>query len=106
MRTRSIELHHAIAPLTPEWDELVDRVGAGPFSRPGWFEAWWQAFGRGRLEVVTLRRQGELAAVLPLLRRHGTRRSLTNWHTPEFEPPALDPPARAALLRGVLEHTR
>src|SRR5215212_814274 len=106
MRTRSIELHEAIAPLAPEWEELADRTGTGPFSRPGWFEAWWEAFGRGRLEIATLRRHGELAAVLPLVRRHGTRRSLTNWHTPEFEIPALDPPARATLLREVLEHAR
>jgi CelD/BcsL family acetyltransferase involved in cellulose biosynthesis len=106
MTTRSIELHDAIAPLAPEWDELVDRAGAGPFSRPGWFEAWWQSFGRGRLEIATLRRDGELAAVLPLARRHGMRKTLTNWHTPEFEVPALDPPARTGLLRSVLQRTR
>src|SRR5215218_6273500 len=94
MRTRTIELHDAFAPLAAEWEELVDRTGAGPFSRPGWFEAFWEAFGHGRLEIAVLRRHGELAAVLPLVRRHGTRRSLTNWHTPEFEIPALDPPAR------------
>lgn len=106
MRAPSIEWHDAIEPLAPEWEELVDRAGTGPFSRPGWFEAWWHAFGRGRLEIAAFRRQGELAAVLPLSRRHGMRRSLTNWHTPEFEVPAVDAPARAALLRGVLEHTR
>jgi CelD/BcsL family acetyltransferase involved in cellulose biosynthesis len=34
------------------------------------------------------------------------RKSLTNWHTPEFEVPALDPPARVGLLRSVLQSTR
>ena len=106
MLATSIEWHDAIAPLAAEWDRLVDQAAAGPFSRPGWFEAWWHAFGRGRLEIATLRRDGELVAVLPLARRHGVRKSLTNWHTPEFEVPAIDAPARAALLRGVLEHTR
>jgi CelD/BcsL family acetyltransferase involved in cellulose biosynthesis len=101
-----IELHDAIAPLAPEWDALVDRAGTGPFSRPGWFEAWWHAFGRGRLEVVALRRGGELAAVLPLHRRRGTRRSLTNWHTPELAVPALDARARAELFGCVLRRSR
>ena len=106
MRTASIELHDAIGPLAAEWEELVERAGTGPFSRPGWFDAWWQAFGRGRLEVVALRRHGELAAVLPLLRRRGMRRSLTNWHTPEFEVPAVDTDARATLFRRLLAETR
>jgi CelD/BcsL family acetyltransferase involved in cellulose biosynthesis len=102
----SMECHDAIAPLAPEWDQLVERAGTGPFSRPGWFEAWWRAFGSGRLEIAALRRDGELSAVLPLLRRRGLRRSLTNWHTPEFEVPAVDAPARAALFGRVLRHTR
>jgi CelD/BcsL family acetyltransferase involved in cellulose biosynthesis len=106
MRALSLELHDAIAPLAPEWDQLVERAETGPFSRPGWFEAWWHAFGAGRLEIATLRQDGELAAVLPLLRRLGTRRSLTNWHTPEFEVPAVDAAARAALFGRVLRRTR
>jgi CelD/BcsL family acetyltransferase involved in cellulose biosynthesis len=102
----SIELHDAIGPLAPAWDALVDRAGTGPFSRPGWFEAWWQAFGSGRLEIASLTRDGELAAVLPLCRRLGTRRSLTNWHTPEFAVPAVDAIARAELLGGLVERAR
>jgi CelD/BcsL family acetyltransferase involved in cellulose biosynthesis len=56
--------------------------------------------------VITLRRDGELAAVLPLLVRRGERRSLTNWHTPELAIPAADDAARAALVRAVLARTR
>jgi CelD/BcsL family acetyltransferase involved in cellulose biosynthesis len=96
----------AIRRLAPEWDDLADRAGSGPFSRPGWFEAWWDAFGRGRLEVVTVRRGTRLAAVLPLHVRGGVRRSLTNWHTPELVVPAEDDRARAELLHGVLRHAR
>jgi CelD/BcsL family acetyltransferase involved in cellulose biosynthesis len=101
-----IELYDAIAPLAPEWEQLVDWAGAGPFSRAGWFEAWWGAFGRGRLEIAALRRDGELAAVLPLMRHFGVRRGVANWHTPEFEVPAVDPAARVALFKGLLERTR
>jgi CelD/BcsL family acetyltransferase involved in cellulose biosynthesis len=100
------ELHHEFAPLAAEWEELAARAGGGPFSTPGWFEAWWDAFGRGQLELMALRRDGELAAVLPLHRRYGVRRALTNWHTPELRLPAADAAARAALVGGVLGGTR
>jgi CelD/BcsL family acetyltransferase involved in cellulose biosynthesis len=106
MSAPSIEVHDAIAPLAAEWDALVDEARSGPFSRPGWFEAWWCAFGRGRLEIVTLRRRGELAAVLALQRHRGMRRSLTNWHTPELRVASVDDDARAELLGNVLRRAR
>jgi CelD/BcsL family acetyltransferase involved in cellulose biosynthesis len=102
----SLEVHNRFESLWGEWDELADRAGSPPFARPGWFDAWWRAFGAGTLEIVALRRGAELAAVLPLQRRRGALRSLTNWHTPEFELVAADAPAREALLRGVLERAR
>ena len=101
-----LECHDSLAPLADEWEALVARVGATPFVNPGWFDAWWRAFGRGRLQVFALRRHGELAAVLPVAVRRGMRRSLTNWHTPELEVPAADPASRRALLQQVLETTR
>jgi CelD/BcsL family acetyltransferase involved in cellulose biosynthesis len=104
LATPLLERHDSLAPLADEWDALVARVGATPFVNPGWFDAWWRAFGRGRLEVFALRSDEELAAVLPVALRHGMRRSLTNWHTPEFEVPARDSAARRALLQQVLEH--
>jgi CelD/BcsL family acetyltransferase involved in cellulose biosynthesis len=101
-----IEVYRDFAPLAAEWDELVARCGSGPFSAPGWFEAWWQAFGRGQLELVALRQGSELAAVLPLHRRYGVRRTLTNWHTPELRIPAADSGARSALVGKVVDGTR
>ena len=38
--------------LAEEWDGLADRVGAAPWTRPGWVAAWWRAFGSGRLQIV------------------------------------------------------
>ena len=102
----TLEVHHKFAPLAAEWDELTARAGSGPFSAPGWFEAWWEAFGRGQLELVALRRGSELAAVLPLHRRRGVRHALTNWHTPELRLPAADAAARAELVRTLLATTR
>ena len=43
----------SIEPIAPEWDDLATRAGAPPFLRPGWFQAWWDSFGRGRLEILT-----------------------------------------------------
>jgi CelD/BcsL family acetyltransferase involved in cellulose biosynthesis len=101
-----LDRHESIAPLAAEWDALVDQQAASPFSRPGWFDAWWQAFGQGRLEVFALRSGGDLVAVLPLAHRHGARRALSNWHTPEFEVPALGSASRRALMQRVLDSSR
>lgn len=81
----SLEHHGDVAAIEAEWDALADRTGGQLWARPGWVRAWWRAFGRGRLDIVALRRDGELAAVLPLCRRRGALASVTNWHTPEFD---------------------
>ena len=52
--------------------------------RPGWVEAWWEAYGEGSLRIVALTEDGRLAGVLPLMEDHGVVRSTSNWHTPGF----------------------
>jgi CelD/BcsL family acetyltransferase involved in cellulose biosynthesis len=81
-----IEVVGEIAAIAADWDELADRAGADPFSRPGWFAAWWGAFGDdGRLGVVALRgEEGRLRALAPLVRRADVTRAPTNEHTPAF----------------------
>lgn len=91
-----------IGSLAPEWDELADRVGAEPWFRPGWFEAWWTAFGAGRLRILTLRRGKKLVGVFPLRARLGGVGSLSNWHTPEFGPLA-EPGEEVALASGLAD---
>ncbi len=87
-----------------EWDALVDRVGGSPFARPGWFAAWWNAFGEGRLEILAARAGERLAGIVPLRRRGGIVESLTNAHTPSFELAAEEdvvaPLAAAIVARG------
>ena len=88
-----------------EWDELARRVHAMPYLRPAWVEAWWSAFGAGKLELLTFRRDRRLAAVLPVMRRFGTLRSATNCHTPRSGILAEDADAAAALAQNLfLEH--
>ena len=88
------EVHRSIAPIASEWDELADREAAPPFLRPGWFAAWWSAFGRGSLEILALRRRGTAVAVLPMARHRGALLSLSNWHTPMY----------SALVESGAEH--
>jgi CelD/BcsL family acetyltransferase involved in cellulose biosynthesis len=66
------------------WDALADRAAAAPFLRPGWIAAWWRAFGRGRLEILTAGSGGRLDAVLPVVHRHGGIHAPSNWHTPQY----------------------
>lgn len=88
-----------IASVSADWEWLARRVQAPPFSHPGWFAAWWSAFGSGRLEIVCLRRDGELVGLLPLAREAHVRLcSPTNWHTPSFAPLAIDPATERELL--------
>lgn len=91
----------SIESLAGEWDALARRVGAPPYIRPGWIAAWWRAFGAGRLEIRTLRRDGRLAALLPVARRRGALRSVTNFHTPQYGLLAEDRSAANELARSL-----
>jgi CelD/BcsL family acetyltransferase involved in cellulose biosynthesis len=88
--------------LRTEWERLAEQTGAPPFVRPAWIAAWWRAFGHGRLGVLTLRRDGALAGVVPLALRPGVRASPANWHTPSFAPLAEDDRAHEQLARALL----
>jgi CelD/BcsL family acetyltransferase involved in cellulose biosynthesis len=94
----------AVDPVAGEWDQLVDRLGAGPFVRPDWIDAWSKAFGAGTLEILCARRDGALVGVLPLIRRGATLRSPTNYHTPGFAPLADCAAARRALAEATLRN--
>lgn len=96
-----VERHGTIDALADEWNDLAGRVAASPFLRPGWFSAWWGAFGSGRLEVVAVRRDGDLRAILPLMRRARGLRAVANWHTPEFGVTSDDPDATRELAEAV-----
>lgn len=89
-----------------EWDALADATAAGPFVRPGWFDAWTRAFGGGREpRVLTERRDGRLVAVLPLMPGRGGHASATNWHTPAFGAVAADADAARAIAAAALDRS-
>lgn len=93
----------SIEPIVHEWDDLCARTGASPFARPGWFQAWWSAFGRGRLHIDTLRRDGILVGVAPYYRHWGTVLAAANVHSPHFALAAEDAAARRELARLLYE---
>lgn len=102
----TFELRHAIDPLADEWDELADRTNASLFLRPGWFAAWFGAFGRGRLEVIAARNGQRLVGLAALERRGPALRSLWNWHTPFWAPLAEDVEVLRELTRVMVGHAR
>jgi CelD/BcsL family acetyltransferase involved in cellulose biosynthesis len=99
-----VEIVDKVAPLATEWDALVQRLGAGPFNSPDWFDAHWSSFGAGRLAIIAVRRDGRLGAVLPLARRGGTARSVTNAQTPEFGVLAEDDELTVHALAALAAH--
>src|SRR5262249_44402516 len=88
----------AVEAVRDEWDRLADRTGAAPFLRPGWIEAWWYAFGAGRLEVLREEGEGRVRALLPGRHRYGAINSPSNWHSPGFGLLREDRAAGGALL--------
>jgi CelD/BcsL family acetyltransferase involved in cellulose biosynthesis len=97
-------VHASLEAVADDWQRLADATGAAPFLRPGWFAAWWAAFGTGRPELLALRRpDGSLAALLALRRRLGRVLSCTNWHSPQYGMVAADPAAAAALAATLFQ---
>jgi CelD/BcsL family acetyltransferase involved in cellulose biosynthesis len=97
-RNRPAAGPEAVAAVRDEWDRLADRTGAAPFLRPGWIEAWWRAFGAGRLEVLRKEGEGRVRALLPVRHRHGAVSSPSNSHSPGFGLLCEDRAAGMALL--------
>lgn len=98
-----ITVHADLGEISAGWDDLAEQCGASPFERPGWFRAWWAAFGSGTPWVVENRANGETLAVLPLLRSPHRLRSATNDHTPRFGMLAKDERAAHELAAWVFE---
>ncbi|WP_432534806.1 GNAT family N-acetyltransferase [Kineococcus arenarius] len=91
--------------LTSQWDELAVRSGAPPFLRPGWVRAWMSAFEpRHLLHALTVHRDGELAALLPVVRNGRSLRSPTNAETPVMGPVSVDVDAVRSLIGPHVEH--
>jgi CelD/BcsL family acetyltransferase involved in cellulose biosynthesis len=97
----TVEIHQHIEPLVGEWELLARQANASPFLWPGWMEAWWHAFGAGRLQILTVHQHGRLAGVLPLRRVGGALSSTTNPDTPLFGFLAANEAAAEKLVQAL-----
>lgn len=89
--------------LEQEWDGLALSCGSAPYMRPGWFRAWMRAFRPGQpLQVLTVRRAGQLVVVLPLMETQLGFRAPVNAETPAFDPVATDHKAIRAVVPRLL----
>lgn len=80
----NVQIEDSIEPLATEWELLAQQTKVSPFLRPGWFDAWWRAFGAGRLQILAVYESGRLAGVLPLRWFRGVLTSVTNTESTLF----------------------
>jgi CelD/BcsL family acetyltransferase involved in cellulose biosynthesis len=87
-----------------DWESLAERAD-NIFATREWLSTWWRHFGRGQLLLLGCRRRnGDLAAILPLYRsRLGPARVLRFLgHGPSDElGPICDPADSAAVARAL-----
>jgi CelD/BcsL family acetyltransferase involved in cellulose biosynthesis len=89
--------------LEGEWAALADRVAAPASLHPGYLGAWAEARGEtGRLIVATARRDGELAAVLPLVLSRSRLSARARRYVGEVGAVADGPAAAAAAMTAAL----
>jgi CelD/BcsL family acetyltransferase involved in cellulose biosynthesis len=89
--------------LDSEWEALALATGGPPFLRPGWVRAWMAAFApRRHLRLLTVRRDGDLVALLPVLTGIRGVAPPVNKETPMMQALAVDDRALAALVPGLL----
>src|SRR2546421_2897647 len=83
-----------------EWNALA-AAQRSPFLTVEWLSAWWESFGDGEPEVVTVRNGEELRAAA-LLGRSGPRLTApANDHTGDWDVLAADDEARSAVWDAV-----
>jgi CelD/BcsL family acetyltransferase involved in cellulose biosynthesis len=89
--------------LARRWDALAETTAAPPFLRSGWTRAWWEAFGTGRLCILTETADEELRGIVPLQWMRRSLMPLANYHTPLFGFLSLDATSAARLGRKIIE---
>jgi CelD/BcsL family acetyltransferase involved in cellulose biosynthesis len=96
-----VEVRDRIEPLAHDWERLAHGIGAAPFLWPGWFSAWWDAFGTGRLHILTAYEDERVVGILPMFNVRGALSSLTNAETGCFGFLAASEPVAEALSSAV-----
>ncbi len=101
-----IEDESSFRALADDWEALAARLEEPtPFDLHCWYLEIWDAFFRGHAElaICTVRRDGRLVGVFPLVSRGSRLDALANVHSCVFRPLVADEEAAAALLGEVME---
>lgn len=101
-----IEDEASFRALADDWEALAAQLDEStPFDLHCWYFQIWDAFFRGRAEpaICTVRREGILVGVFPLVRRGSRLDALANIHSCVFRPLVADEEAATLLLRAVIE---
>ncbi len=93
-----------LARLEPEWRELLARCPAAPvFLSPVWLKTWWQEFGADKeLVLLSVRDDGELVGVAPLMRSGGQMAFAGDTEVCDYMDFACAGGCQPALLTAVL----
>ena len=84
----------------PEWNALA-AAQRSPFLTVEWLTAWWESFGDGEPDVLTVREDGTLRAAA-FLGRDGTRLTApANDHSGDWDALAADEDARKGVWEQV-----
>lgn len=100
-----IEDETAFRDIARDWDALAAaQESPVPFDLHGWYTAIWESFfsGQDRLAICTVRREGRLVALFPLLRRGRRLVAMANIHSCSMRPLAQGEDAARALLEAVM----
>jgi len=103
--TDVVEDYSAFLGLEREWNDAVERAQVPhPFLRHEWVRTWWDSFGGNRqLHIITVRDQGRIIAIAPLMRETAIVYGLpvrrialvANDHTPRTDFVIADKPEEA-----------
>ncbi len=93
-----------LAALEPEWREMLARSPLRcAFVQPVWLRTWWEEFGTAReLVLLSVRRDGELEGVVPLMREDGRISFAGDTEICDYMDVIAPAEGRAELLAAVL----
>ncbi len=75
-----------------------------PFVLPRWTHAWWECFGKGEPSLLSLRRDGEVAGVAPLMIHGDTAQVIGDAEVSDHLDIVAAPGAGGAVLAALRRH--
>ena len=79
---------------------------SSPFVLPLWLEAWWRSFGRGRPDILAVRRRGEPIGVAPLMIQGNTARLIGDVNVCDHLDVITAPEEAEVFFQALCDHLR